>query len=160
MSQPIALAYLSGGVNKQLTTRPGHSIRFNGGEARIYDERDMPAVLRTPGVIVSPVEEKVDWVPQWMQQCGEHKPPVADIRLPGGYSISGAWPDYILERPSPTMTVLASDMAVEAGTTIAPKKRRGRKPKKQAKQTSSPVVEIPSLELEDLNLEGWEAPDV
>lgn len=153
MSRPIASVYLPGGVSRQMTTRPGHFIRFQGGEAKVYDERDMPAVLRQADAIVSPVMEKLDWLPDWMRACGEHKPPVADIRLPEGYSVIGEWPEYRLVRP-----LVYEDFPVEASSVVpeSAKKpettsvRRGRgRPRKE------PAKEPESILVDDI-FAGWE----
>lgn len=90
------------------STTPGRRVEVRGGHAPIFDHRDMVHVLRRPAAIVEPVVEFLDWLPEWLQQCGEHKPPCATVRLPEGYTL-GAPPDYalthlaseVLEAPGP-----------------------------------------------------------
>lgn len=130
MTAPIATVYLPGGVSRMVPTRPGRTVRFLGGQAKVFDERDMPAILRIDGAIVTPEESKLDWIPHWMVQCGENHPPRADVRLPLGFSISGNYPDYVLHRPDD------------------PKKNKGgRPPKAQPPE--------PDEDETGINLVGW-----
>lgn len=97
MRQVLADAFLRGGQNASIITYPGRKLDFRGGHTRIVDERDMPILLRMPNIILEISPERVDWLPQWMQMCGEINPPRADVRLPQGVSI-GPYPEYKLIR--------------------------------------------------------------
>lgn len=84
MSQPLGNVYLSSPTNKVVRTGPGRSIVFRGGQGRIIDEIDMVHALRIDGATIVPAADRCDWIPTWLEKCGEFQRPVATIELPDG----------------------------------------------------------------------------
>lgn len=115
------------GQNISVTTTPGRKVHFRGGKATVHDRRDMVHLLRDPRLTIQVNERWVEWVPKWMHDCGELKTPQAQIVLPAGYRVEGAWPDYHLVGPQ--------EEVVES----EPKKRRG--PRTKQDQQTSPDAE-------------------
>lgn len=80
----LANIYLSSPANKVVQTGPGRSIIFRGGQGRIVDEVDMIHALRIDGATIVPTADRCDWIPTWLEKCGEFQRPVATIELPDG----------------------------------------------------------------------------
>lgn len=133
----LAMAYLRPPRSLALSTTPGRKVEFRGGAAHIYDAHDMPFVLRREDVVVVPERSQVDWVPGWMQSCGDdpRRAPVAEVQMPEGFALGPA--------PSYTLMRAAADL-----------------PKRRAVKRSVEPVADPDGESLDLSDVGWQVPNV
>lgn len=94
----LAEAYLADHrMHHVLATTPGRRVEFRSRKAVITDARDMPHVLRMPGIVVEVSTKYVDQMPGWLRACGERPGPQARVCLPPGYELGGA-PDYELRK--------------------------------------------------------------
>lgn len=102
--EPVADVYLTGpqaGKSLSYTTLPGKVLAFRGGAARVFDEREMPWVLRHPDMEVTPAPRYLDFLPTWMNRCGESDPPRARLSLPEGLEVAGTPTQYRLHVVEP-----------------------------------------------------------
>lgn len=84
-------------------TRPGFRVAFPGGQAMIRNEVDMVHLLRRDDLIIQ-IDEWVDFVPKWLEQCTWDKPLRAEVNLPEGFEIDRT------NAGSPYMRCLTSDV--------------------------------------------------
>lgn len=127
MSDIIAKAFLADGETQRLIpTGPGRAVSFRSGGATITDERDMPALLMTPGITVEVLPEWADKYPSWLNEFT----PYPRCTVQGvGTTTKQLGVNSELE---PTTASKVSDAPIEVQVTApTPPRRRTSKPKAQ-----------------------------
>lgn len=124
----IAKAFLHDGMQRLIPTGPGRSVSFRSGGAFVFDERDMPMLLLTPGITVEVQPDWADRYPLWLKEI---EPGFPKCVVQG---VFGADPgDNFGEEEPDTSIEISSNPVVETtarkGTTRRRKKQKEAKPK-------------------------------
>lgn len=151
MSSPIAIIYPTDGrPTRVVPTRPGVQVRMIGGAGKVYNARDMPALLRRQDISISLEDSQAFHLPQWVAECGEFDRPRAVVRIHGDTQDLQP-PDYALP------PALESETELETQTEQPPAA-----PPRSARLAARADHEHPATPPSDAVqsiLDGWEPPE-